>query len=62
MSLGTAITVSVLATLAVAAKNAAMAVAGNGTAGRRVHDTIEIAGALFILLIGILLFSAAVGA
>ncbi len=45
MALGTAITVSVLATLAVTAKNWAVAFAGDGRAGNRVHATIEIAGA-----------------
>jgi ABC-type nickel/cobalt efflux system permease component RcnA len=59
MSLGTAITVSVLATLAVMAKAVAMRVAGGGKAGRHVHDGIEIAGALFVFLIGVLLLTAA---
>lgn len=58
MSIGTAITVSVLATLAVTAKNVAMRFAGGGDAGRRVQDGIEIVGALLVLLIGILLLAA----
>ena len=58
MALGTAITVSVLATLAVTAKNWAVAFAGDGRAGNRVHATIEIAGASFVLILGLLLLSA----
>ncbi len=58
MALGTAITVSILATLAVTAKNWAVAFAGDGRAGNRVHATIEIAGASFVLILGLLLLSA----
>jgi nickel/cobalt transporter (NicO) family protein len=58
MSLGTAITVSALAIMAVTAKNWAVAIAGDGRMGNRVHATIEIAGAAFVFLIGFLLLSA----
>ena len=58
MAVGTAITVSVLATLAVTAKNWAVAVAGDGRMGNRVHATIEIAGAALVLLLGLLLLGA----
>jgi len=58
MAVGTAITVSAMATIAVLAKNWAVALAGDGHAGNRIHRTIEIGGALFILLIGVTLFAA----
>lgn len=58
MALGTAITVSVLATLAVTAKNWAVAIAGDGRAGNRVHTTIEIGGAAMVFLLGLLLLTA----
>lgn len=60
MSIGTAITVSALATLAVTAKNVAMRFAGGGVATERVHSIIEIIGAASVMLIGLLLFSAAI--
>ena len=62
MALGTAITVSVLATLAVTAKNWAVAIAGDGRAGNRVHAAIEIAGAAFVFLLGLALLGAALAA
>jgi nickel/cobalt transporter (NicO) family protein len=58
MAAGTAITVSVLATLAVTAKNWAVAFAGDGRMGNRVHATIEIAGAAMVFLLGLLLLTA----
>lgn len=58
MAVGTAITVSVLATMAVTAKNWAVAFAGDGRAGNRVHATIEISGAAMVFLLGLLLLSA----
>jgi len=58
MALGTAITVSILATMAVTAKNWAVAFAGDGRMGNRVHATIEIAGAAMVLLLGLLMLSA----
>lgn len=62
MSLGTAITVSALATMAVTAKNLAVAVAGDGHAGNRVHAGIEIAGAAFVFLLGLTLLTASLSA
>ncbi len=63
MSLGTAITVSILAVLAVGAKDLAVRLAGPGSrmAGR-ITSGLEIAGALFILLIGLSLLGAALQA
>ncbi|MEX0344260.1 MAG: nickel/cobalt transporter [Rhizobiaceae bacterium] len=58
MSIGTAITVSVLACMAVLAKSAAMRVSGSGVMGKSVHTAIEIAGASFILVIGLVLLTA----
>lgn len=62
MALGTAITVSVLATLAVTAKNWAVAFAGDGRAGNRVHAVIEIGGASLVFLLGLLLLTASLSA
>ncbi|GAA2889568.1 ABC-type nickel/cobalt efflux system permease component RcnA [Aminobacter niigataensis] len=62
MALGTAITVSALAVLAVTAKNWAVAIAGDGRAGNRVHNTIEIGGAALVMLIGIMLLAASLSA
>lgn len=62
MALGTAITVSALAILAVTAKNWAVAFAGDGRAGNRVHATIEIAGAAFVFLVGLTLLTASLSA
>ena len=62
MALGTAITVSTLAVLAVTAKNWAVALAGDGRAGNRVHAAIEIAGAAFVFLLGVALLSASLAA
>jgi ABC-type nickel/cobalt efflux system permease component RcnA len=62
MALGTAITVSALATLAVTAKNWAVAVAGDGRVGNRVHATIEIAGAASVFMLGLLLLTASLAA
>ncbi len=59
MALGTAITVSVLATLAVTAKNAAVRIGGSGSAGVRIGTAIEIAGAAMVFLLGLLLLTAA---
>ncbi len=58
MAVGTAITVSVLATLAVTAKNWAVAYAGDGRMGNRVHATIEITGAGLVFVLGLLLLTA----
>src|SRR5690606_24951211 len=62
MALGTAITVSALATLAVFAKGRAVAFAGDGRAGNRVHMAIEIAGAAFVFLLGVTLLTASLAA
>lgn len=58
MSIGTAITVSALATLAVTAKNWAVYFAGGGRMGNRIHSIVEIGGAAFVFLFGLLLLSA----
>lgn len=58
MALGTAITVSALATLAVTAKNWAVAAAGDGRLGNRIHTTIEIGGAGLVFVLGLLLLTA----
>ncbi|MDG4901715.1 MULTISPECIES: nickel/cobalt transporter [unclassified Mesorhizobium] len=58
MSIGTAITVSALAMIAVTAKNWAVYFAGDGRIGNRIHSIVEIGGAAFIFLVGLLLLSA----
>ncbi|WP_119943374.1 nickel/cobalt transporter [Neorhizobium sp. NCHU2750] len=59
MSLGTAITVTLLASLAVGAKGIAVKFAGPGSkTGRRVGNAIEIGGALFVLIVGLSLLGA----
>lgn len=62
MALGTAITVSILATLAVTAKNWAVYFAGDGRLGNRIHSIVEIGGAAFVFLFGLLLLSASLTA
>ncbi len=62
MAVGTAVTVSVLATLAVTAKNLAVTFAGGGRGGNTVHAAIEIAGAAFIFLLGAMLLAASLSA
>jgi ABC-type nickel/cobalt efflux system permease component RcnA len=62
MAVGTAITVSLLATLAVTAKNWAVAVAGDGRMGNRVHAAIEIGGAAMVFVLGALLLGASLAA
>ena len=59
MSIGTGITVSALALLAVLAKNTAVSIAGLQDRVGGIHRAIEIAGAVFVFLIGFLLFTAA---
>ncbi|QND53951.1 nickel/cobalt transporter [Phyllobacterium sp. 628] len=59
MALGTFITVATLATLAVMAKNVALKISGGGALSSRVQNTIEVGGALFIVLVGVLLLTAA---
>jgi nickel/cobalt transporter (NicO) family protein len=59
MSIGTAITVTILATIAVAAKDLAMRLSGPGSRiSRRIGDMIEIGGALFVMLVGLALLGA----
>ncbi|SMH52328.1 nickel/cobalt transporter [Mesorhizobium australicum] len=60
MAVGTAITVSALATLAVTAKNVAVTIAGDGRIGNRIHVAVEIAGAALVFLIGLTLLMATV--
>ena len=55
MAVGTGITVAALATIAVTAKNWAVYFAGDGRMGNRIHVAIEIAGAAFVLIVGLLL-------
>lgn len=62
MSIGTAITVSTLATLAVTAKGAAVRFAGDGSAALRVGTVIEIGGAALVMVLGLLLLGAALQA
>jgi ABC-type nickel/cobalt efflux system permease component RcnA len=62
MSVGTAITVSALATLAVLAKDWAMMFAGEGRWGGRVHKAIEIGGAALVFFFGLVLLTASLGA
>ena len=59
MSIGTAITVSILATLAVMAKNTAMRFASSQSAASRIGNAIEIAGAAMVLVLGMVLLMAA---
>ncbi|HWK64878.1 MAG TPA: nickel/cobalt transporter [Rhizobiaceae bacterium] len=58
MALGTALTVAVLATLAVTAKNVAVNLAGDGRMGNSVHAAIEIGGAALVMLLGMTLLAA----
>lgn len=58
MAVGTAITVSALATLAVSAKGAAVRFAG-ASMGNRVGTAIEILGAVLVLALGLVLLAAA---
>lgn len=62
MALGTAITVSALATLAVTAKNWAVVIAGDGRRGNFVHAAIEIGGAAMVFVFGLLLLTASLSA
>ena len=62
MALGTAITVSVLAALAISSRNVALA-AGGGNArwAELVWIVCSIGGALLVMTIGLLLFLASLG-
>jgi ABC-type nickel/cobalt efflux system permease component RcnA len=59
MSIGTAITVSILATMAVTAKGVALRYASSTTSAARISNGIEIAGALLVLILGLILLGAA---
>ncbi|MEM5583096.1 DUF1007 family protein [Roseibium sp. AS2] len=62
MAVGTGITVSLLAGLAVGAKDLAVRLFGEGSAmSVRIHRTIEIVGAAVVFLLGLTLLIAAVG-
>jgi ABC-type nickel/cobalt efflux system permease component RcnA len=58
MSIGTAITVSVLATLAVTAKDLAVRYASSGSSAMRISNGIEISGAMLVLVLGVVLLGA----
>ncbi len=59
MSLGTAITVAILATFAVTAKSTAVRLSGRGSsASIWIGNTIEISGAILVILMGVLLLGA----
>lgn len=60
MALGTGLTVSVLATLAVTAKGVALRLAGEGRA-MTVHRVVEGIGALLVLVLGATLLIASLG-
>jgi len=63
MSIGTAITVSLLAIIAVKAKDVAIRLAGSGSRkAAGITHAIEIAGAVFVLLMGLGLLGAALQA
>lgn len=62
MALGTGITVAILATLAVTAKNWAVALAGDGRVGNIIHAAIEIGGAAMVMLLGLVLLAASLSA
>jgi len=60
MSIGTAVTVSAIALIAVSAKNLAVRISGAQDSLGTIHRMIEVAGALLVFLLGFLLFTAAV--
>src|SRR5690606_27584006 len=62
MALGTAITVAILAARAVRAKDWAVAPAGGGRWGDRIHGAVEFGGAALVFLFGLLLLSASLAA
>lgn len=62
MSVGTAITVSALATIAVTAKDFAVRYASSAAAANRIGNAIEIFGALLVLVLGLVLLGAALQA
>ncbi|SIR00485.1 ABC-type nickel/cobalt efflux system, permease component RcnA [Rhizobium sp. RU20A] len=62
MSIGTAITVSALATMAVSAKGLAVRYASSASTASRIGTAIEIAGAALVMIMGLLLLGAALQA
>ena len=62
MALGTAITVSALASTAVLAKNWAVSLAGSGRAGATISAAVEIGGAALVFLLGLVLLTASLNA
>ena len=58
MALGTGITVAVIASLAVGAKNVALRLSGSGVMSGWVSRGVEIAGAGFVFLLGSTLLAA----
>lgn len=62
MAMGTAITVSALATIAVTAKNTALRFSQSGVMSQRVQNGIELVGASLILAIGLLMLGGALTA
>jgi ABC-type nickel/cobalt efflux system permease component RcnA len=62
MAIGTAITVSTLATLAVTAKNVALRYSGSGVFSGRLHRAIEIGGAALVMILGLMLLGGALAA
>jgi len=62
MAIGTAITVSALATLAVTAKNVALRYSGSGAMSGRLHRAIEIGGAALVMVLGLVLLGGALAA
>jgi ABC-type nickel/cobalt efflux system permease component RcnA len=62
MSLGTAITVSVLAAAAVGSREMAARVGGAGTAwAERVQTVAALGGGFVVMMLGVLLFAASLG-
>ena len=62
MALGTAITVSALATLAVSANNTAVRLASSDSAAQRIHRLAEISGAALVFVLGLTLLGASLSA
>lgn len=58
MAIGTAITVSLIASMAVGAKNAVFRLAGKSSSGAVYFHTVEIGGALLVLFFGVTLLAA----
>ncbi len=62
MAVGTGITVAAMAVIAVGAKDLALRLTGGSSVwGHRIHRLVEAGGAVFILLLGLVLLTAALG-